>query len=115
MQDHSVVLKAESSLEFGVRGCLTLVHNSVGQDVCDPLIEIVCPFYITLVELEMGFQSLIGYAVQTAQVELPRVLGTVNHFSSYSPGHSLQFTLIIYKTVFFLHLALCSYLLLSPY
>ena len=39
-------------------------------------------FYITLVQLEMGFQCPLGYPVQAAKVELPRVVRAFNHFSS---------------------------------
>src|SRR5258706_9026721 len=80
MQDHAVVLKAESSGELGVSRHLLLVYNSVSQDVGDSLIEIVSSFYITLVQLEMHLKSLVRDAVQAAEVELTRVVHIVDHF-----------------------------------
>src|SRR5262249_16880955 len=74
VQDHAVVLEAESPGDLRVGRGLVLIDLAVLQDLGDLLVEDVRLLHVALVELEVHLEGLVGDALQTAQVELSRLV-----------------------------------------
>ena len=72
VQDHAVVLEAEAAGQFRVGGHLLLIDLAVREYLGNLGRQRVGVRDIALVELEVHLQSLVGDAVQPAQIELLR-------------------------------------------
>src|SRR5712671_2749410 len=71
MENHSVVFKSETSGQFRVSGHLLLIDVTVLDKLSDPGRQVICLLDVAFIEFEMHFQSLIGYALKSTEIELP--------------------------------------------
>ena len=74
VQNHAVVLEAQAARQFRVGRYLFLIYLAIGQKLRNLFTQLVSPFDITLVELEVHLQRLIGDAFQVTKIKLLRLV-----------------------------------------